>query len=99
MNKILLQNLIMSNTLLEVCTAYPCPMGYPQPGLRGRCRSKSEGKSRVLFNIRKMFKKQALERSEQNFVTKLNHAPHLAWGLFYMSIPNGLPQAQSQRAL
>ena len=40
--------------------------------------------------------KLALERSEQNFVTKLNHAPNLAWGLYYMSMPNGLPQAQSQ---
>ena len=40
--------------------------------------------------------KLALEISEQNFVTKLNHAPHIAWGLYYMSMSNGLPQAQSR---
>ena len=42
--------------------------------------------------MRKLFTKQALERSEQNFVTKLNHAPHLIWGLYCMSMPNGFPQ-------
>ena len=36
--------------------------------------------------------KLALEISEQNFVTKLNHDQHLNWGLYYMSMPNGLPQ-------
>ena len=40
--------------------------------------------------------KLALERSEQNFVTKFNHVTHLPWGLYYMSMPNGLPQAKSQ---
>ena len=40
--------------------------------------------------------KQALERSEQNFVTKLNHAPQLRYGLYYMFMPKGLHQAQSQ---
>ena len=53
----------------------------------------------LLLNIRKSFLKQALERSKQNFVTKLNHATDLAWGLYYMSMPNGLPQAQLQGAL
>ena len=49
--------------------------------------------------IRKLFTHQALERSEQNFVTKLNHVPHLAWGLYYMSMPNGVPPVRSQGAL
>ena len=53
----------------------------------------------LLLNIRKLFTKQALERSEQNFVTKLNHVTHLAWGLYCMSMPNGLPPARSQGAL
>ena len=52
----------------------------------------------LLPNIRKLFTKQALERSEQNFITKLNHVPHLAWGLYCMFMLNGLPQAWSQRA-
>ena len=56
-------------------------------------------KGSVLSNIRKLFTNQALERSEQNFVTKLNHVPHLAWGLYCMSMPNGLPPARSQWAL
>ena len=42
--------------------------------------------------------KLALERSEQNFVSKFNHVTHLAWGLNYMSMPKGLPQAQFQGA-
>ena len=33
----------------------------------------------------------ALEISEQNFVTKLYHVTHFAWGLYCMSMPNGLP--------
>ena len=53
----------------------------------------------LLSNIRKLFTKQALERSEQNFVTKLNNVPHLAWGMYCMSMPNGLPPARSQGAL
>ena len=52
-------------------------------------------KGSVLSNVRKLFTKKALEISEQNFVTKLNHAPHFAWGLYYMSMPNGLPPAMS----
>ena len=43
--------------------------------------------------------KLALEFSEQNFVTKLNHDQHLNWGLYCMSMPNRLPQARSQGAL
>ena len=46
--------------------------------------------------MRKLFMMQAVERGEQNFVTKLNHDQHLAWGLYCMSMPNGLPQARSQ---
>ena len=53
----------------------------------------------LLLNIRKLFTKQALERSEQNFVTKLNHVPHLVWGMYCMSMPNGLPPARTQGAL
>ena len=40
--------------------------------------------------------KLALEISEQNFVTKLNHNQDLNWGLYYTSVPNGLPPARSQ---
>ena len=40
--------------------------------------------------------KLALEFSEQNFVTKLNHDQHLNWGLYCMSMSNRLPQARSQ---
>ena len=53
----------------------------------------------LLLNIRKLFTRQALERSEQNFVTKSNHVPHLAWGLYCMYMPNGLPPARSQGKL
>ena len=56
-------------------------------------------KGSVLSNVRKLFTHQALERSEQNFVTKLNHVPHLAWGLYCMSMPNGVPPARFQGAL
>ena len=56
-------------------------------------------KRSVLSNIRKVFTHQGLERSEQNFVTKFNHVPHLAWGLYCMSMPNGVPPARSQGAL
>ena len=56
-------------------------------------------KGSVLSNIRKLFTHQALERSEQNFVTKLNRVPHLAWGLYCMYMPNGLPPARSQGEL
>ena len=52
----------------------------------------------LLSNNRKLFTHQALERSEQNFVTKLNHVPHLAWGLYCMSMPNRVPPARSQGA-
>ena len=80
----------MSHTLLGVCTAWPCPMGYPSLVPGGAIGQSLEGG--LLLNIRKLFTKQALERSEQNFVTKLNHVPHLAWGLYYMSMPKGLPK-------
>ena len=95
--KILLQNKIMPHTLLGVCTACPCPIGYPQPVPGGTIVQSQNGS--VLLNIRKLFTKQALEMSEQDFVTKFNHAPHLSWGLYYKSMSNGLHQAQSQGAL
>ena len=69
------------------------PNGYPQPGPRGHNRSKSGG--RITIEYKKVVTRQALERSEQNFVTKLYHVPHLAWGLFCMYMPNGLPPARS----
>ena len=53
----------------------------------------------LLLNMRKLFTKQELERSDQNFVTKLNHDQHLNWGLYCMSMPNGLPPVWSQGAL
>ena len=62
----------------------------PSPVQGGSIGQSLEGG--LLLNIRKLFTKQALERSEQNFVTKLNHAPHLAWGLYCMSMPIGYPQ-------
>ena len=83
----------MTNTLIGVCTTCPCPMGYPQRGPRGGTIGQSL-KGSVLSNIRKLFTNQALEISEQNFVTKLNHVPHLAWGLYCMSMPNGLNPAR-----
>ena len=64
-------------------TPIPVPGGAIGQSLKGS----------VLSNIRKWFTKQALEISEQNFVTKLNHVSHLAWGLYCMSMPNGLSQA------
>ena len=72
----------------------------------GLLKARSQGgvicqslKGSVLSNIRKFFTNQALERSEQNFVTKLNHVPHLAWGLYCMSMPSGLPPAWSHGVL
>ena len=52
----------------------------------------------LLLNIRKFIRKQGLERSEQNFVIKFNHAPNLACGLYCMSRPNGLAPARFQGA-
>ena len=71
--------------------------GLSQPSPREQYRPSL--KRDLLFNLRKLFTNQSLERSEQNIVTKLNHAPHPSWGLYYMSMPNGLPQAWSQGAL
>ena len=66
-----------------------CVTPSPVPG--GTIGKSLEGG--LLLNIRKLFTKQPLERSEQNFITKLNHAPHLAWGLYRMSIPKmGYPK-------
>ena len=79
----------MSHTLLGVCTACPCPMGYPQPGPRGAIGQSLKGS--VLSNIRKLFTKQALEISEKNFVTKLNHVTDHAWGLYCMCMPSPVP--------
>ena len=69
----------------------------PSPVPAGAIGQSLEGG--LLLNIRKLFTKQALERGEKNFVTKLNHVPHLALGLYCTYMPNGLPPAQSQGAL
>ena len=66
----------------------------PSPVPAGAIGQRLEGG--LLLNIRKLFTKQALERSEKNFVTKFNHVKHLAWSLYYMSMHNGLPPARSQ---
>ena len=71
--------------------------GTPSPVPGGAIGQSLKGS--VLSNIRKLFTHQALERGEQNFVTKFNHNQHLSWGLYYMSIPNRLPPARSQGAL
>ena len=71
------------------------PNGLPPARSQGGAIGQSL-KGSVLSNIRKLFTNQALEISEQNFVTKLNHDQHLNWGLYYMSMPNGLPPAWSQ---
>ena len=80
----------MSHTLLGVCTACPCPMGYPSPVPGGAIGQSLKGS--VLLNVIKLFTKQALEISEQNFVTKLNHVPHLAWVCTACPCPMGYPQ-------
>ena len=72
------------------------PNRLPKPSPRGAIGQSLVGC--LLQNITMSVTKLALE-SEQNFVTKLNHAPHLASGLYYMSMPKGLPQARSQGAL
>ena len=48
-NKILLQSLIMPNTLIGVCTSCSCPKGYPKPSPRGRYKPKSGGMFTVEF--------------------------------------------------
>ena len=71
------------------------PNGLPESSPNMRYRSQSEG----MFNIEYyLVTKQALDRSNQNFVTKFNHIPHLACGLWYDYMPSGLPQTQSQGA-
>ena len=73
---------------VQVVTPSPVPGGAIGQSLKGS----------VLSNIRKLFTHQALERSKQNFVTKFNDVTHLAWGLYCMSMPNGLPPGRSQGA-
>ena len=68
----------------------------PSPVPGGAIGQSMEGG--ILLNMRKLFMMQAVERGEQNFVTKLNHVPHLAWGLYCMSMNNGVPPARSQGA-
>ena len=46
----------------------------------------------LLLNIRELFTKQALERSEQNFVTKLSHAHTLAGICTTCPCPMGYPK-------
>ena len=64
--------------------------GTPSPVPGGTIGQSMEGG--ILSNIRKLFTKQALERSEQNFVTKLNHVPHLAWACTACTCPMDYPQ-------
>ena len=88
------KTIIIQHTLLGVFATCTCPIDYPSPVPGGAI-----GQSLVeclLQNITMFVTKLALERSEQNFVTKFKHVTHLAWGLYYMSMPNGLPRAQSQ---
>ena len=88
----------MSHTLPGVFTTCPCPMGYPSQVPGGSIGQSLEGG--LLLNIRKLFMKQALETSEQNFVTKLNHAPHLARVCTTCPCPMGYPKPdRSQGAL
>ena len=84
----------MSHTLLGVCTACPTQWVTPSPVPGGAIGQSLKGS--VLSNIRKLFTKQALEISEQNFVTKFNHVTHLAWGLYCMSMPNGVTPSPVQ---
>ena len=67
MNKILLQNFNHS-THLATC---PCPIGYPSPVPGGAIGQSLVGC--LLLNITMFVTNLALERSEQNFVTKFNH--------------------------
>ena len=53
-------------------------------------------KGSVLQNITMLVTKLKLEICEQNFVTKLYHALHIGIGLYYISMSNELPQAQSR---
>ena len=69
----------------------------PSPVPGGAIGQSMEGG--ILLNMRKLFMMQAVERGEQNFVTKLNHVPHVACCLYWMSMPNELPPARSQGAL
>ena len=69
----------------------------PSPVPGGAIGQSMEGS--ILLNMRKLFMMQAVERGEQNFVTKLNHVPHVACCLYWMSMPNELPPARSQGAL
>ena len=96
-----------AHRLFGVCTTFQCtrlppvqyiPSTYPmcdsKPGTKEPCRSKYEG----IFTVEgcQAGHKGVMEMRVQNFVTKFNHVTHLARGFYYMSMPNGLPQAQSQ---
>ena len=63
----------MPDTLFGVYVTCQCRMGYSHPGLRRHSRSKSEGTFTVEY-YQVWSKKQAIEKSEINFVTKFNHA-------------------------
>ena len=84
--------------LFGVCARCKCTQVYRQSSLRRRFRSKSE--DTCTFTIEYcQFGHQAGLEVNIKFVTKFNHSSQLAWGLYYMSMPNGLTQAQSQWAL
>ena len=67
------------------------PKGYPKPGPRGSYRAQSL-KGSVLQNTTMLVTKLALEISEQNFVTKLNHAPHIVGVCTTYPCPMGYPK-------
>ena len=76
-------------SLLHVHAKWVIPS--PVPG--GAIGQSLEGG--LLLNIRKLFTKQALERSGQNSFTKFNYVTHFACDLYYTSMPKGLPQTRS----
>ena len=63
----------MSHTLLGVCTACPCQWVTPSPVPGGAIGQSLE--LGLLLNIRKLFTKQALKRSEQKFCYKIKSCP------------------------
>ena len=72
--------------------------GLPQASCpRGRYKSKSGGI--FIIEYYQVDQRAGPKRNRQNFVTKLNHDPHLAKGLYYTSLSYGLQQAQPNQAL
>ena len=65
-------------------------MGYPSSVPGGAVCQSLNGC--LLWNITMLNTKLPLEMSKQNFVTKLNHAPHLAWVCIRCPCQMGYPQ-------